>query len=138
MPPPDVAPAVPSRRQLLAASVPLLSVTAGCLGGGAPDVTLFNELEREVWVRVTIERESNGEQAFRRTVELPTVGDDEETFQNPVDGTSAEYTIHVLVKNGPEATQRFSDTLSEPFSPEITSVWVRIRPEGIQFSRVTT
>ncbi|QKY20731.1 hypothetical protein B4589_010195 [Halolamina sp. CBA1230] len=129
---------MPSRRQLLAASVPLLSATAGCLGGDAPDVRLVNELEREVWVRVTIERESDGEQVFRRTIELPTVGDDEETFQSPVGDPDAEHTMHVLVKNAPESTERFADTLSEPFSPEITSVWIRIRSEGIQFSQVTT
>lgn len=129
---------MPSRRQLLAASVPLLASTAGCLGGGAPDVTLFNELEREVWVQVTIERESDGERVFRRTVEIPTVGEDEETFRNPVNETSTAYTMHVLVKNGPEATERFADTLGEPFSPEITSVWIRIRSEGIRFSQVTT
>ena len=99
---------------------------------------LVNELEREVWVQLTIERESDGERVFERTVELPTVGDDEETFRSPVGDPAAEHTMHVLVKNGPEATERFSDTLSEPFSPEVTSVWVRIRSEGIQFQQAVS
>ena len=142
MPTPGVAPTVPSRRRLLAVSVPLLSVTAGCLGASAPDradAYVSNHLDRAIVVRLTIESESGDRRALRRTVELASSGEDgdTETFPNPV-GRDGSYVVRVLVKNGPQASGTFVDEGNGFDSRGLGQAQIDIRPDGIEIVAVTS
>ncbi len=103
-----------------------------------PDVQLFNELDRAVAVRITIERDADGTRVFRRTVELAASGDGAtETLRNPID-TDGPHTVHVLVKNGPEATTEFTGWDSSPLGSGPKGLWITVAPEGIEFQRAVS
>lgn len=123
-----------SRRRLLAAAPALLTATAGCLSTeGAPDVAVTNETDERVVARLTVEPESGGTRALRRTVELAPSGDDGDsvTVADPVTEDGVPHVLEVVVKGGPEGSGTFTDDGNGPFSTGTGGVRARVTADGV-------